>query len=124
MRDEKLPGIYWTGADQPASVVGVSPDGGFFVHASLHPFGAQGARERASQQGVKGRELAGEIYFPMPWIRAELERELRNEVWTTPESEVVRIRSILIETLPSLQRRASLDRLRPPPPRTGVALEE
>jgi hypothetical protein len=64
--------VEWVDSAQPCDVVGIAQDGGFYVHASLHPFGAQAALDRSQDEGVAGQKHKGELYFPAPWIRAEL----------------------------------------------------
>ena len=98
--------IEWLGAPQPSLVVGVAPDGGLLIHASLHPLGSKAALGCAKHAGVQGYPCGGETYFPMPWIRSELASVLKQEPEHTAASFLARIYSVLYVTLPTLQKRA------------------
>lgn len=98
--------IDWVDSTHPSVVVGIAPDGGLLVHASLHPLGAEAACGCAMHAGVMGSQYAGEVYFPMPWIRSELASVLKHKPARASASFVARICTALYETLPTLQTRA------------------
>ena len=89
--------IEWTAATQPCDIVGIAPDGGFYVHASLHPFGAQAALDRSKDEGVEGRKHKGELYLPVPWIRSELSSMLKRG--PVPAQLTTRARVTVIQRL-------------------------
>jgi hypothetical protein len=102
--------INWSCSSHPATVVGTAPDGGFVIHASHHPLGVQGALDSARRDGVAGHERDGEIYFPLPWIRSELARMLKQDGNGFTNICLASIRSALDITLPSLQNHTKVDR--------------
>jgi hypothetical protein len=91
--------IDWMASGDPVSIVGKSPDGGFYVHASLHPYGVQGASLSAEDAGVRGREHATEVYFPLPWIRAEIDRAKRNGMRAAAIASLEKTEQVLNKTL-------------------------
>jgi hypothetical protein len=98
--------LEWIDSAQPCDVVGIAQDGGFYVHASLHPFGAQVALDRSQDEGVAGQKHKGELYFPAPWIRAESSSVLKRRADPAPISTQERAFVILKNTLPMLIKRA------------------
>jgi hypothetical protein len=98
--------IDWIPAPVASLVVGIAPDGGLLIHASLHPLGSALAVGCAKHAGVDGCQHGGETYFPMPWIRSELSAVLKREPTHTAASLLARIYSVLYVTLPTLQKRA------------------
>jgi hypothetical protein len=99
--------VEWIGSVQLCDVVGVAQDGGFYVHASLHPFGAQAALDRSGDEGVTGQKHKGELYFPAPWIRAELSAVLKHRAVIASTSTQDRALVVLTKTLPMLFKRAN-----------------
>ncbi len=98
--------IEWIEAPYPAGVVGITAEGGVFVHASLHPFGAQAAVLCAREAGIAQQRYDGETYFPLPWVRSEVAAAIKVLPAHTAASLLRRIRRALDATLPVLQRRA------------------
>lgn len=94
--------IDWIDSTHPRGVVGIAPDGGFYVHATLHPLGIQGAIDRSKQAGVVGEERSSELYFPMPWIRSELAWVLKRIPNLGQSALENRASVTLNETLPTL----------------------
>ncbi len=106
--------IDWIDSTDSRDVVGVAPDGGFYIHGSFHPLGALGALDCSKKQGIEVRVRRGELYFPMPWIRSQLASLLKpgSDPGSNPGSDQVqssyriKISAALNETLPKLMKRS------------------
>lgn len=98
----------WIDSSDPLEVVGIAPDGGFFIHSSLHPFGTRGALDRARLGRIDCQERNSNLYFPMPWIRSELTWVLKHRVRRVPPSLLSRISVTLDDTVPTLLKREHL----------------
>lgn len=79
--------IHWIDATNPTATFGRTPDGGFVVHASLHPLGLAVALERAKRARINLHQRKGEAYMPMPWLRSELSRMRQQRIDRVPPPE-------------------------------------
>ncbi len=107
-RGAELSEIEWIESNQPRGVVGLAPDGGFYIHSSLHPFGTQGALDRSRLDGIDGQKRNNDLYFPMPWIRSELASVLKYRAGYVPRSLEKRVSVALKKTVPMLLKRDRL----------------
>jgi hypothetical protein len=98
--------VEWIEAPYPAGVVGITAEGGLFVHASLHPLGVEAALVSAKAAGIAQQRYDGETYFPLPWVRSEVAAAIEVLPAHATASLLRRIRRALDAALPALQRRA------------------
>ena len=100
--------IEWIDSSDPLEVLGIAPDGGFFIHSALHPFGTRGALGRARLGGIDCRKRNSNLYFPMPWIRSELTSVLKHRGRRVRPSLLRKISVTLSDTVPMLVKREHL----------------
>ena len=86
--------------------MGITAEGELFVHASLHPLGAEAAGVCARDAGIAQHLYDGETYFPLPWVRSEVAAAIEVLPAHAAASLLRRIRRALDAALPGLQRRA------------------
>lgn len=102
--------IHWIDATNPTATFGRTPDGGFVVHASLHPLGLAVALERAKRARINLHRRNGEAYMPMPWLRSELSRMRQQRIDRVPPPESDDITTALNQPVSQLLDKADVYR--------------